>query len=113
GTDWALGVTPSVRWQIDERNAVAAYYRSPVGFNFNGRARVIDPGVIPEIGPSRTHSTLDLPQSIGLGYTTRLGERLKLEGDVIWTDWHVTDRLAIHSSDPTFNGQTLEAHWKS
>ncbi len=112
GNDFALGVTPAVMYKIDERSQIGAYYRSPFSLNFDGTA-TIQSKVIPQIGPSEAHESLNFPQSVGVGYALRPMPALKLEADVIWTDWHTVDQLRIHSSDPHFNGQTLPADWKS
>lgn len=112
GQDVAFGVTPALMWKIDERNTIGAYYRSPFRLDFDGKARIETPG-IPEFGPSRTHEGLNFPQSVGFGYAFRPVPQLKLEADVIWTDWHAVDELRLHSNDPHFNGATLPADWKS
>lgn len=112
GNDFAFGVTPGVMYRIDDRNQIGAYYRSPFTLDFNGKARLTS-SILPEIGPSKAHESLNLPQSVGAGYATKPFERTTIEADVIWTDWHMTDQLRIHSSDPHFNNQTLPANWKS
>lgn len=112
GHDWAVGVTPGFMYKFDERNQVGIYYKSPFSLDFAGRAQVTS-RLIPEIGPSRAHETLHFPQSIGAGYCMKPCDRLKVETDLIWTDWQTVDELRIISSDPHFNGQTLPAHWES
>src|SRR5438132_1352873 len=44
GQDFAVGVTPSVLWKIDDRNSIGAYYRSPFSLDFDGNARLFVPG---------------------------------------------------------------------
>jgi long-chain fatty acid transport protein len=112
GSAFAYGVTPGVMYKINDQNQIGAYYRSPFTLDFHGKARVSST-VIPEIGPSRATESLNFPQSVGLGYAMRPNDRLTLETDVIWTDWHTVDQLRIHSADPHFNAQTLPADWKS
>ena len=110
GEDVAVGVTPSVLWKIDGNNSVGAYYRSPVRLDFDGRANLRVPGVT-QFGPSDASAALTLPQSVGLGYAVRPVSNLKVEADVIWTDWHSVRQLQVASADPHFNGQTIPAHW--
>ncbi|HWE01925.1 MAG TPA: outer membrane protein transport protein [Tepidisphaeraceae bacterium] len=112
GNDFAFGVTPAVMYKIDERNQIGAYYRSPFTLDFNGKAQITS-ALIPEIGPSHARTTLNLPQSVGLGYAMKPVKPLTLEADVIWTDWHAVNQLSIQSPDAHFNGQTLPAHWES
>ncbi len=112
GNDFAFGVTPGVMYKINEQSQIGAYYRSPFTLDFDGKARVTS-SVIPEIGPSKAHAPLSFPQSFGVGYAYRPTPPWVVEADVIWTDWHVVDRLRIHSSNPAFNNQTLPADWKS
>jgi long-chain fatty acid transport protein len=112
GNDFAYGVTPGIMYKIDSHNQIGAYYKSPFSLDFNGKARVAST-IIPEIGPSKAHETLNLPQSCGVGYAVRPIDALTLEADVIWTDWNTTDKLKIYSPNPAFNGQTLPANWRS
>jgi long-chain fatty acid transport protein len=112
GDAYAFGVTPSVMWKINDRNSFGAYYRSPFSLDFDGHASLAVPGPA-LIGPSRTKASLSFPQSVGFGYAYRPIQPLKLEADVIWTDWHAVKQLTFVSSDPHFNGQTLPAHWDS
>lgn len=108
---WSLGATPSLLWKINPNNQVGLYYRSPFSLNFNGKAQVAVDG-IPEVGPSGTTANLELPQSIGAGYSWHRNA-LTLEGDVIWTDWHSLKNLSFQSSNPAFNGQSIPANWES
>lgn len=112
GADWGVGATPSLLYKINANNQVGLYYRSPFTLNFNGNAQVTS-SVIPEIGPSKTNTSLNLPQSIGAGYAWRPNKSLTVEGDIIWTDWHTLKQLVFQSSNPAFNGQTLPANWDS
>lgn len=111
GDDVAFGVTPGFMWKINERHTIGGYYRSPFQLDFDGNALVKTPG--PTIGPSSADAKLRFPQSFGLGYAFRPVPKWKLEGDVIWTDWHAVKQLTINSPNPMFNGQTLPANWKS
>ena len=108
----AVSVTPGVLWKVDDRNTVGAYYRSPYSLDLSGRASLRVPGVT-QYGPSHADASLDLPQSAGLGYAVRPVKQLKVEADVIWTDWHSVRQLEVASADPHFNGQTIPAHWDS
>jgi long-chain fatty acid transport protein len=112
GSAVAFGVTPGMMWKINDQNTVGAYYRSPFSLDFNGTAELKIPGTS-EIGPSDAQAALEFPQSAGIGYAFRPVKRLKLEGDVIWTDWHAVSDLEIQSHDPHFNNQTLPGHWVS
>jgi long-chain fatty acid transport protein len=108
---WSGGATPSILWKINEENQVGAYYRSPFSLKFSGNAQVtLD--AIPEAGPSNTTANLELPQSIGAGYSWHRNA-LTLEGDIIWTDWHSLKDLSFQSSNPAFNGQSIPANWES
>jgi long-chain fatty acid transport protein len=108
----AFGVTPSVMWKINDQNSFGAYYRSPFSLDFDGHASLTVPGPA-TIGPSKANASLSFPQSVGFGYAYRPIKPLKLETDVIWTDWHAVKQLTFNSSDPHFNGQSLPAHWES
>jgi long-chain fatty acid transport protein len=97
GDDFALGFTPSIMYKIDDRSSIGAYYRSPFSLHFDGRAQVTST-VIPEIGPSPAHATLNFPESAGIGYSYKPIEPLTLEADIIWTDWHAVDQLSLQSA---------------
>lgn len=111
GHDEALGATVGVTWKVDEKNTFAAVYRSGFGMDFRGRARVHTPG--PEIGPSPARLPIDFPEMAGLAYAFRPVKALKLEADVVWTDWSTSfDQLRLHSSDPRFNGISIKENWR-
>jgi long-chain fatty acid transport protein len=112
GSALAFGVTPGLMWKINDQNTIGAFYRSPFSLDFSGTAQLKIPESS-EIGPSGAQAALELPQSAGFGYAYRPVKRLKLEGDVIWTDWHAVSNLEIQSHNPDFNGQTIPAHWIS
>jgi long-chain fatty acid transport protein len=112
GHDWAVGYTPSFLWRINERHSVGGFYRSPVNLDIHGEAE-IEMGDTSVVGPVRTNLPVMLPQQIGLGYAFRPIEPLKLEFDVIWTDWNALDRLRISSDNPLINGQQIPADWRS
>jgi long-chain fatty acid transport protein len=80
--------------------------------DIHGEAEVNIAGA-PDIGPSRTNVPVMLPQQIGLGYAVRPAEPLKVEFNVIWTDWNAFDRFRVGSSDPIFNNSRIPADWRS
>jgi long-chain fatty acid transport protein len=108
----AFGATPGFMWKINDRNSFGAYYRSPFSLNFDGHAELKIPGAA-TVGPSIANTELELPQSVGMGYAFKPTQSLKLETDVIWTDWHAVKQLTFNSFDPHFNGQSLPANWES
>ena len=112
GHDWSVGVTPGVMWKIDERNTVAAFYRSGFSMDLDGNAYITDPA-IPKIGPSPSRVPIEFPQSAGLAYAVRPIQPWKLEADVVWTDWSVFNQVQLQSHDPHFNGQTIPEKWRS
>ena len=111
GEDFAYGATPGVLWKIDDNNTIAAVYRSPFKMAYSGQARVKARG-IPEIGPSHGHADLNFPQSATLAYAVRPIVPLKVEADVVWTDWDMVDQIRLYSPDPRFN-ITTRNDWRS
>ena len=111
GQDAALGATPGVMWKIDDRNTIGAVYRSPFELDYSGQARVKAPG-LKEIGPSHAHADFKFPQMATLAYAMRPVRPLKLEADVVWTDWNVVQQVPVYSPNPAFRSTTLD-NWKS
>lgn len=111
GQDWALGATPGILWKIDDRNTLAAVYRSGYTMKYSGEARV-GAGWRTLTGPSHTWAEEKFPQSATLAYAVRPIQPLKLEADVVWTDWHAVKDVTLSSDNPTFN-QRIPADWKS
>jgi long-chain fatty acid transport protein len=111
GQDWALGATPGIMWKIDEHNTLAAVYRSGFKMQYSGKARV-GLGGNALVGPSHSWAAQNFPQSATLAYALRPIKRLKLEADVVWTDWDVVDNVVLSSNTPAFN-QKIPDHWKS
>lgn len=109
--DIAFGVTPALMWKIDDRNQIGFVYRSPFALNLEGTARLRGQP-IGRIGPSPAKARLDFPQIIGFGYAFRPVEKLKVETDVVWTQWSTVDSIVIKSPNPAFNGQTIPASWR-
>lgn len=112
GNDWAVGYTPSILWKINERHAIGAFYRSAVSLDIDGEAEV-EFGGAPIVGPSRTNLPITLPQQIGIGYAVRPTKPLKVEANVIWTDWGSLDQLRIRSDNPLFDDSQIPADWRS
>ena len=111
GQDWALGTTPGITWKIDDHNTLAAVYRSGFKMQYSGKARV-GAGGRTLVGPSHTWAEQDFPQSATLAYAYRPIDRLKLEADVVWTDWNVVKNVTLSSDNPAFN-QKIPSDWKS
>lgn len=111
GQDWALGATPSVMWKINDQNTVAAVYRSPFSMNYSGKARVGANGQA-LAGPSHSWAQENFPQSATLGYAFRPIDPLKLEADVVWTDWDHVKNISLTSDNPAFN-QKIPSNWMS
>jgi long-chain fatty acid transport protein len=112
GHDWAVGVTPSVMWKINEQNQVGFFYRSPVALDLHGTSQLGIPGA-PDIKPTHSTVTVNLPQQIGIGYALKPIEDLKLEADLIWTDWNDVNEIEIKSDNPAFNKSKIPAGWQS
>jgi long-chain fatty acid transport protein len=49
----------------------------------------------------------------GVAYAVRPIRPLKLEVDVVWTDWDTFDNARLRSGNPAFNGTNLPASWMS
>jgi long-chain fatty acid transport protein len=111
GNDFAIGATPGITWKINDENTVAAVYRSGYHMAYSGNGQV-GSSVIREIGPSRGHVNLDFPQVATLAYAVRPIVPLKIEADVLWTDWHSVDNITLYSSDVRFR-QTIPQKWTS
>jgi long-chain fatty acid transport protein len=112
GSAWSYGVSPGVLWKIDDRNTVGAFYRTPFTLDFGGDTNIKAPG-IPTIGPSRSHVSVDFPQIAGIAYAVRPVKPLKVEVDVVWTDWNTLDFIQLRSPNPVFNGTRLPSNWMS
>lgn len=111
GQDWALGATPGVMWKINSQNTVAAVYRSGYQMKYGGEARV-GLGGRAVAGPSRAWAAEDFPQSATFAYAFRPIDPLKLETDIVWTDWHTLKNVYLTSNNPLFN-QNIPDNWKS
>jgi len=112
GNDWGFGFTPGLMWKLDDRNTFAAFYRSGYTLDFDGDARITAPG-IPTIGSSHAHAPINFPQIIGGGYAFRPIKPLKLEADVVWTDWTTLHKIEVYSNNPVFNGTQIPEDWRS
>lgn len=106
GTDTKFGASPGVLWKIDEHNTVAAFYHSPVTLDISGNADITGRG-LPPIGPSHVVAPIHIPQNAGIGYALRPIAPLKIETDVVWTNWSTLQGIRIKSPNTVFNGSTI------
>ena len=106
GTDTAAGASPGLMWKVDERNTLAAFYHSPFTLDVSGRADVTGRH-IPTIGPSHSSASIELPQIAGIGYAIRPVDPLKLEADVVWSNWSTLKQIRLESTNRAFNGSTI------
>lgn len=111
GQDWALGATPGVMWKINDQNTIAAVYRSGYTMNYSGQARVGGGGRT-LAGPSHAWAEEKFPQSATLAYAIKPIQPLKVEADLVWTDWNAVKDITLSSDNPAFNSKT-PSDWKS
>ena len=111
GHDVAVGATVGAMWKLDDRNTIAAVYRSPFSMDFDGHAQLTAP-IIPKMGPSPADARAQFPQMVTLAYAVRPVKPLKLEADVVYTNWDTFGTVQLHSGNPAFNGTSLQEDWK-
>jgi len=106
GTDASIGASPAVMWKIDAQNTIGAFYHSPFTLNLTGPADVTGHG-IPTIGPSRVTAGIHIPQGAGIGYAIHPIPALKLEADIVWSNWAALQQISFKSASPAFNGSKI------
>lgn len=100
GSDW--GFNAGILFTPHPKHSFALTYRSSVTIDTDGK---FDATTIPSfmgLGSAlsfNASSDLNFPSVVTGGYAFRPIEKLKLEVDVTWLEWSVTDKLEIENED--------------
>ncbi|HOW27515.1 MAG TPA: outer membrane protein transport protein [Elusimicrobiota bacterium] len=104
----AWGYNAGATYKLDERQTLAATFKSPFTVKYKGDA------TFTEIPPANASSKCEAKTSIAypavvvLGYAVTPGDRWKFEFNLDWTDWSTLDKLTVHYQDPTLAPTTFK-----
>lgn len=112
GYSTAVGASPGLMWRVDEHNTIGLVYHSPFTLDYSGNAEVKTSPTKTVAGPTNSFAGVKFPQQVAVGWAVRPISALKIEGDLVWSDWNVANHVLLDSSNPAFRMNT-PYDWKS
>ncbi|MBN1269364.1 MAG: outer membrane protein transport protein [Kiritimatiellae bacterium] len=101
GDDWGLGFNLGLLAAPTESSRIGMAYRSPIQHTLEGDATFSVPAaaqVLNSMGlfvDCDGKADLDLPETVSLGASQKVGDALTLFADVMWTGWSRFDELRV------------------
>jgi len=109
-TGYAFGYNMGVLCKLDEKNSIAATFKSPFKARYEGSAKYTGvPGFLGLGSPLKTgvDTSIEFPAVVVLGYACKPMDRLKLEFNLDWTNWNTLDSVRIDFDDDRLNDATF------
>ena len=95
--DWSMGYNVGLLFEPNADTRLGLAWRSAVKHHLQGSRQLS--GLGPLNGSVGAETRLELPANIAMGLRHRLGERLTLMGDVVWTRWSSFSELRVAFDD--------------
>ena len=89
GDGWGIGGNIGVTWVPCERHRVTATYRSRMDIKYKGDT------TINGTNTGDFETTLQYPNTVGIGYGFEVSEDIRIEGLLEWLQWSVNDTQTI------------------
>ena len=111
GSNMAYGYNVALQWELNDFLAIGLQYRSHVEQKFD-KADAYSPALVAS-ADGRVHATgsIDLPQSLALGFNITPTKRLEIGFQALWTGWSSYDSLDIYIDHPGFGWVIAPKHW--
>jgi long-chain fatty acid transport protein len=97
GDSWAYGISLGVAYELTGRTKLGAVWHGPVSHEMSGSSEFHDVplplAALVEDGDARV--TLDLPETVSVGLSHAVTDRLTLLADYTWTGWGRFEELRI------------------
>jgi long-chain fatty acid transport protein len=99
GQSWDMGWNVGLQAHPNDRLTVGAAYRSAVERDVRGFAEVS--GLLGPLaagnGVAPAHATFTTPWTATFGARYRLGDKLHLNGQIVWLGWDQFDAIVVHT----------------
>lgn len=120
GDGWGYGFNLGALFDLGPSTRLGITYRSKIKQDIDGNATYTIPvlpgplaalGASPATTNSGAHASIDLPESVDVGFHTELSPQWSLMGDVIWTHWSRFEELRIRFDNGAADNVTQE-QWR-
>ena len=101
GSGVGLGGNAALTWLVTDDQRLALTYRSPVKVNYDGHLQVDNiPALMQRLVLPRADfsTSITFPATVGLGYSCKPLDRLKVEADVEWIEFSRYDELTLDAT---------------
>jgi long-chain fatty acid transport protein len=128
GDGWGYGFNLGALFDLGPSTRLGITYRSKIKQDIDGNATYTIPvlpgplaalGTSPATTNSGAHASVDLPESVDVGFYTELSPQWSLMGDAIWTHWSRFEELRIRFDNGAADNVTQEQwrdttalHWR-
>ena len=110
--DWAIGFNLGALVTVGERTRIGLTYRSGTGHNIKGQLDFTGASPLLGIISGSASSTINLPATTGLSFTSDIDQNLAIFSDVQFTQWNVFKDIVIKSQNaPVDNVQNFRDSW--
>ncbi len=115
GTNWAMGYTIGLTYDIDEASRLGMTFHSATRHDVAGSANF--EGAPAAFTGNKMFTDTDgdltiiLPESLSLGYRRTVSPQLQVMVDATWTRWSRYDELVVDFADSTPTSRTAQ-NWK-
>lgn len=101
GDGFGFGGNIGFTWHVNEKNRIAATYRSQMKIDYSGTFELgnIPPG-FPALPQSEFGSSITFPNIVGLSYGYEVNEKLRFGVDVEWLQFSKFDTLPLNVGQP-------------
>jgi len=102
--DFNYSFNIGLMYNIFDSLTIGITYRSMTDMNFKGDLKFKSANPVPPFSPGKYDVSLDdvdLPQQVQIGLRYQPNEKVSLEADLVWTNWHIVDNQTLNIDDPT------------
>jgi long-chain fatty acid transport protein len=120
GNGWGYGYNLGALFDLGPSTRLGVTYRSKIKQDIDGNASYTIPvlpgplaalGATPATTNSAAHASLELPDSVDLGFYAELSPQWSIMGDAIWTHWSRFQELRIRFDNGAADNVTQE-QWR-
>jgi long-chain fatty acid transport protein len=120
GNGWGYGFNLGALFDLGPSTRLGVTYRSKIKQDIDGNASYTIPvlpgplaalGATPATTNSAAHASLELPDSVDLGFYAELSPQWSIMGDAIWTHWSRFQELRIRFDNGAADNVTQE-QWR-
>jgi len=102
--DWGYGFNLGILYKLSDSTQIGLAYRSEVKQELEGSTKTDVPSTLSILGSAfagafgdqGVNGDIDLPATASLSFNQKVGGKLTLMADVLWTDWSSFEKLTLN-----------------